>query len=102
MGFTSITRTAEELSIICESSVVPPDVKAERGWGALQVLGPLPFDAVGILRQIADPLAEKGIPIIAIGTFDTDYVLVQRDQRDAADAALAQAGLVRVNADDRE
>ena len=94
-GFTNVTRTAEELSVVCAASVVTREIKCERGWVALKVLGPLPFDAVGILRRFAEPLADAGIPIIAIGTFDTDYVLVRSDQRVAADTALAAAGLSR-------
>lgn len=93
-GFTSVTRTVDELSIVCAASVVPADVQMERGWRALKVLGPLAFDAVGVLRQIASPLADAGIPIIAIGTFDTDYVLVQQRQVAEADRVLGAAGVV--------
>ena len=93
VGFTTVTRTDEELSMVCDASAVPDDVRAERGWRCLQVLGPLPFDAVGILRRFAEPLADAGIPIIAIGTFDTDYVLVKQTQTAAADEALEAAGL---------
>lgn len=92
-GFTTITRTTEELSIVCAEHACPEGIKAERGWAALKVLGPLPFDAVGILNQITGPMAQAGIPIIAIGTFDTDYVLVQRSQIATADTILAEAGL---------
>jgi len=94
-GFTSVTRTTAELSIICEGKACPADVKAERDWAALKVLGPLPFDAVGILNQITGPMARAGIPIIAIGTFDTDYVLVRRSQVEAADEVLIASDLER-------
>jgi hypothetical protein len=94
-GFTSVTRTATELSIVCAEVVVPAEVKAERGWQVLEVLGPLPFDAVGILRRLTEPLADAGIPIIAIGTFNTDYVLVKEAQIALADKVLAAAGLIR-------
>ncbi|GAB5561094.1 MAG: ACT domain-containing protein [Synoicihabitans sp.] len=96
-GFTCVTRTDDELSIVCESREVPPGIKSERGWRALKVLGPLPFDAVGILRRFVAPLADAGIPIIGIGTFDTDYVMVRADQIDSANVALAKAGLVAVS-----
>lgn len=96
-GFTTVTRTVEELSIVCAAAAVPSEVKKETGWTALKVLGPLPFDAVGILRRFAAPLADAGIPIIAIGTFDTDYVLIRQPQRAAADAVLAAAGLIAVS-----
>ncbi|MBT5902446.1 MAG: ACT domain-containing protein [Opitutaceae bacterium] len=93
-GFTTVTRTTEELSIVCAAAAVPAGVKAETGWAAFKVLGPLPFDAVGILRRFAEPLADVAIPIIAIGTFDTDYVLVKKAQMGAADTALAARGLI--------
>ena len=92
-GFTSVTRTDDELSIVCAGADVPKEIKAERGWTALQVLGPLPFDAVGILRRIAEPLADAGIPIIAIGTFDTDYVLIKHAQVSVVDTVLFRSGL---------
>jgi hypothetical protein len=95
-GFTTVTRTEDELSIVCASESVPVGVKAERNWVALKVLGPLPFDAVGILRKFAEPLAEAGIPIIAIGTFDTDYVLVKRSQLTAVNLALGEQGLRQI------
>ena len=93
-GFTTVTRTSEELSVVCRAEAVPTDVKSETGWAALKVLGPLPFDAVGILRRIATPLADADIPIIAIGTFDTDYVLVKAVQKPEADRVLSKRGLV--------
>ena len=91
-GFTSVTRTTEELSVVCRAEAVPAGVKSETGWAALKVLGPLPFDAVGILRRFAAPLADADIPIIAIGTFDTDYDWVRSDQIEFASTVLARAG----------
>ena len=77
-GFYSITKTADELSIVCEESAVPPDCpKIEAGWRAVKVEGPLDFSLTGILASLANPLAEAGISIFAISTYDTDYVLVK-------------------------
>ena len=92
-GYSNITRTANELSVICAAQQVPPGVRAETGWRVLEVLGPLPFDVVGVLARIAGPLAEARIPILATATFDTDYVLVREIDLAAADAALLSAGL---------
>ena len=92
-GFTTVSRTEAELSIVCDASVVPEGAQVERGWQLLEVLGPLAFDAVGILRQLAEPIADAGIPIIAIGTFETDYVLVPQARVVDADRALGAAGL---------
>ena len=83
----SATRTGEELSILCREDRVPADVKAERGWRAFKVEGPLDFSLFGILARIAVPLAQARVSIFAISTYDTDYVLVRdHDLRRAADA----------------
>lgn len=91
-AFASITRTAGELSVVCPEARVPSGIQAERGWRALQIHGPLPFDAVGILAGLASPLAGAGISIFAVSTFDTDYVLVKAEQLDRAVDALVAAG----------
>lgn len=90
--FCSITRTADELSVICPESRVPTDVACERGWRALKVEGPFDFDAVGVLAAIVRPLAEAGIPILVIATYDTDYVLVKEAQLERVVAALSGQG----------
>ena len=89
---TSITRTAAELSIVCPANRVPAGVRQESDFRALAVRGPLDFDAVGVLRALAEPLAAAGIPILAISTFDTDYVLVREADLTPAEQALERAG----------
>jgi hypothetical protein len=95
-GFTSVTRTADELSIVCEKARVPApqpgSVRGEGGFALLKIHGPFPLDAVGILAAMAEPLANAGISILAIGTFDTDYLLVKRAQAARAVVALTQSG----------
>ncbi len=88
----SITRTADELSIVCPAAGAPPGAHVEAGWRALQVAGPLDFALTGILAAIAAPLARAGISIFAVSTFDTDYVLVREAALSEAVAALRQAG----------
>lgn len=88
----SITRTPDELSIVCANEGVPDFVQAERDWRALQVAGPLDFALTGILAAIAGPLAEAQISIFALSTYDTDYVLVRARDLDRAVAALRAAG----------
>lgn len=83
-GFFVIARTTEELSIVCDEDCVPESIQAEKGWRILKVQGPLEFTQVGVLADIAVPLARAGVSIFAISTFDTDYVLVK-------DTSLAQA-----------
>jgi len=90
--FFSITRTAEEFSIVCDSRAVPDGVRAETGWRALKVEGPLDFALTGILVSIASPLAATGISIFALSTFDTDYILVKNDKLDSAIDVLRVAG----------
>ena len=75
--FFSITRTSEELSIVCQESLVPDSIRCERDWRCLQVAGPIPFTTVGVLASLVQPLAEAGISVFAVSTFDTDYLLVK-------------------------
>jgi len=84
----SITRTSEELSIICEESGVPSDVRAERGWRCMKMVGPIPFETVGVAAAITAPLAKAGISVLIVATFDTDYVLVKEENFERALVAL--------------
>lgn len=92
LGFSSITRTQEELSIVCEQKYVPLDVVSSRNWHMLQILGQMDFSLVGILSRIATPLATAGISIFAISTYDTDYILVQNKQLEMAMKVLVEEG----------
>ncbi len=91
-AFSSVTRTPEELSVVCPEEAVPPGVRCERGRRALRVHGPLDFALTGILAALTAPLAEAGIPLFALSTFDTDYVLVHDDVLTRAVRALTEAG----------
>ena len=91
-GFASVTRTADELSIVCLAAVVPAGVRADGGWCCLKLKGPFAFDQVGILSSFAVPLAQAGVGIFAISTFDTDYMLVKESQRELAIRSLVSAG----------
>jgi hypothetical protein len=88
----SITRTADELSIVAPEAAVPGDVRAERGWRALKIAGPIDFALTGVLASVLQPLAEARIGIFAISTFDTDYVLVRAETLTSTIAALRAAG----------
>lgn len=99
--FCSLTRTPEELSIVCPAGAVPPTLAAEGGraqggWALLQLVGPFPFSAVGICAEISGLLAGAGISLIALATFDTDYFLVQESDLPRAVEVLGAAGHVRV------
>ena len=87
----SITRTADEPSIVCRQDAVPEGV-AERGWRCLRVAGTIPFLVVGVLASLAAPLAEAGISVFAISTFDTDYLLVKEKDLTMTLDALRRSG----------
>ena len=88
----SITRTSDELSIVCPAAQVPADVKAERNWRVIKVLGPLDFSLVGILASLAGELAQAKVSIFALSTYDTDYILVNANTIDRTIDALRKAG----------
>ncbi len=88
----SITRTAKELSIVCPQENVPEGITCEKGWRCLQVQGPLDFSLTGILVSILTPLAQAGISVFAISTYDTDYVMIQEENLERAVLLLSQAG----------
>jgi hypothetical protein len=90
--FLTVSRTPIELSVTADAEVVPEEAACERGYRALRVEGPIPLDLVGVLASIAGPLAEAGISIFAISTYDTDYVLVKAASLAAAVSALERAG----------
>jgi hypothetical protein len=77
-SFYAVSRTEDELSIVCPDGHPPSGTKFDSGWRALKVRGPLALDAIGILSGITAPLAEAGIPVFVISTFDTDYLLVKQ------------------------
>ncbi len=91
-AFWSATRTQEELSLVIEERLVPPGGTAEYGWRCLKVQGPLDFSLTGVLAGLALPLAEAGISIFVVSTYDTDYLLVRKEQLERAIALLAAQG----------
>jgi hypothetical protein len=91
-SFYSLTRTDEELSVVCSQAHVPAGVVCEKGWRCLKVEGPLHFGLIGILASIAESLAEARISIFALGTYDTDYILVKEGQYEEAIRVLSASG----------
>ena len=90
--FFAIMRTDDELSLVLPDSIEIESEQSEPGWACFKVEGPLEFGLVGILAGISSALAEAGVPIFALSTFDTDYILVKREQVRAAHEALTSAG----------
>lgn len=89
---TAVTRTRDELSIVCAELHVPDGIAAERGWRCIKVAGPLDFALTGILAALAVPLARAGMSIFAISTYDTDYLLVRSDHVAHAISVLRAEG----------
>ncbi len=90
--FYSINKTEDELSIVCNSSILLNSEKKETGWSCIKVLGPFDFSLTGILADISAVLAKAEISIFALSTFDTDYILVKSEQISFAKDALLASG----------
>jgi hypothetical protein len=88
----SFTRTAEELSVICAEADVPDGMPHDSGWRCLKLVGPFPLDMVGVLASVVGPLAEIGISVFVLATYDTDYLLVKEAQLEQAIAGLERCG----------
>src|SRR6266849_16565 len=90
--FTSVTRTADELSIVCPAGNLPPGVHSPHHWACYKLEGPFAFSQTGVLLSFIEPLSDNGIPIFAVSTYETDYVLVQEEFVGATQQALDAAG----------
>ena len=90
--FYALVKTGEELSVVCDARIPVESLHTEGGWSGIKVLGPLDFSLTGILANLAAALAEAGISIFAISTYDTDYLLVKTARLQAAMAALEKRG----------
>lgn len=91
--FISLTRTSDEISLVCAADKAPASAMAvEAGWRILKTLGQLDFSLVGILAEVASRLADAGISIFAVSTYNTDYILLKQDQLAAAIGELQAAG----------
>ena len=88
-----VGRTSEEISLVCRREDTPLNTtEREDGWRAFYVEGPLDFSLTGVMSKISTVLAENGIPIFAVSTFNTDYILVKAEKREEAMEALENAG----------
>ena len=90
--FYSISRSPDELSIVCEQDLIPQQVRCEGDWKAIRVLGPLDLSMIGVLHSLAGPLTRAGISIFFLSTFDTDYLLVREKNLRRAVSVLEAAG----------
>lgn len=91
--FVFTGRTDGERSLVCRTCDVPSDVIVrDDGWRALRVCGTLDLSLIGIMAEISTILADSGIGLFAVSTFDTDYILVRSENFDKAIGALRAAG----------
>ncbi|MCB1725694.1 MAG: ACT domain-containing protein [Gammaproteobacteria bacterium] len=88
----SLTRTDEELSVIAPSDIDFPSGQRQEGWRCLKMLGPLDFSLIGVMASVTTTLAEAGISVLTVSTYDTDYILVRDHQSESARQALLGAG----------
>ena len=91
-GFVTISRTADELSVVCPERHVPAGVQQERERVALGIEGVIPMTTVGLLARLCAALAERGVPVFVISTYDTDWILVHAGKFAEARAALEALG----------
>ena len=82
--------------MVCPTPVVPANVQAERDWRVIKIAGPFAFTAVGVLASLTTPLAQAGISLLAIATYDTDYLLVKSESLERAVETLAAVGHERI------
>ncbi|MBP2657794.1 MAG: amino acid-binding protein [Firmicutes bacterium] len=96
-SFFAITKTSDELSIVCPEMAIPEEVICERGWRALKIVGILDFSLIGILSVVSTVLANAGVSIFAISTYNTDYLLVKDMDLECALRALRNESYIIVN-----
>lgn len=91
-NFYSITRTTDELSIICDRRNIPENINCEHNWRVLVIEGPFEFEEIGILHSITKSLAEADLSLLTVSTYNTDYILIKEDHYDEATKSLERAG----------
>lgn len=91
-SFISVTRTPQELSVVCAAEAVPDGVRAEPGWAMIELAGLFEFQTTGVLASFLAPLAAEGVPVFAISTYGTDWVLAPRLRLGDALRVLKAAG----------
>ena len=91
-AFFSITKTGDELSVVAESGCAPKGLDADAGWRTLKIEGVLDFSLVGVIAGISSVLAENNISVFVVSTYNTDYILIKKDNLDKAVRALKECG----------
>ena len=95
-NFWSLTKTREEISIVCDEAVAPRCDSIERVWRGIKIQGPIDFDLTGVISSLVSPLAEMELGVFVVSTFDTDYLFVKESDLEEAVRGLTAAGHVAV------
>ena len=91
--FFFVGKTDEEISLVCKTEDVPADTTdRDDGWKGFRIEGVLDFSLIGILSKISGILADNKIGIFAVSTYNTDYILVKRENFERALEVLGKAG----------
>jgi len=90
--FSSVTRTKAELTVVCQEENVPAGITCNKNWRGLRIGGVLDFSETGILSSLTAPLAGEGIPVYALSTYSTDFILIKEEDLSRAVFALSQEG----------
>lgn len=91
-GFVSLTRTSDELSVVCLESRVPDEVRSDRGWVCLRFVGPFAFDEYGIVASVVAPISAAAMGVFVVSTFDGDHLLVKTEDYQKVKQILTDIG----------
>lgn len=89
-----LSKTADELSVICSSAYVPVEISCNVGWCCFRVDGDLEFEQVGVVASVSSPVADAGISLFLVSTHDRDYVLVHERTLEHVIRIYRQSGFV--------
>ena len=96
----SITKTPKEITLVCEENLVPGECTQSENWKCIKVEGSFDLDAVGVLSSIAGPLAQNGISLYVISTYDTDYILIHAKNIEKTVSCLRESGHTFINTEE--
>lgn len=91
--FVSVSRSSEELSIITDAGIHVDAQSTVGPWLAYRVAGAIDFSVTGVMSALTTPLADAGLGILGVSTYDTDYILVHADSGEAAEITWRGAGI---------
>jgi len=91
-SLASITRTDKELTIVCRQDIIPSGLKSDLNWKCFKIDGSFDLNQIGVISSISSPLADAGISIYVISTYDTDYFLVQQHNLEQTISTLSNSG----------